>query len=127
MNAIEVFIGTYLVVRYVINGNRTDQAGNGADAVRHAHQNAGVARCDVQVVDVVAGYGEPAEGDTERERRQRTRLRCAQIVLNVNSTKTEPRINELTDVVALATTRKNSPSRPKPPQLNSLRTFVVLM
>lgn len=46
-NAYELIIGTYLFVRYVINGNRTDQSGDGADAVRHAHQNTGVAWCDI--------------------------------------------------------------------------------
>lgn len=62
----------------VIDGNGNDQAGNGADAVRHAHKNAGVARCNVQVVDVIAGDCETAESHAERKGRQRTRL-CASI------------------------------------------------
>lgn len=57
---------TYLPPCQVVYRDWTDQARYRAYAVGHAHQNTGVAWRNVQMIDVVTGYGEPAEGNTER-------------------------------------------------------------
>lgn len=59
---------THLIPRYVVNGDGTDESGDCSDSVRQAHQDTGVPRRNVQVVDVVPGDGEPTAGHANRQR-----------------------------------------------------------
>lgn len=52
-------------MRDVVDDNGHEEAGDGPDAVGQAHQDRGVARRDVEVVDVVARYSEPAARHSE--------------------------------------------------------------
>lgn len=58
----------------MINRDGANQPGDGSNAVGHTHQDTGVPGRNIQVVHVVSGDGEPAEGDTQREGRHGTHL-----------------------------------------------------
>lgn len=59
----------------MIHDDGTEEAGDGTDAIGHAHEDTRVPRGDVQVVDVEAGDCEPAESDAGRQRRRGLRVR----------------------------------------------------
>lgn len=66
---------THVVFGDVIDGDRTDQPGNGTDPVGHAHQYTRVPRGYVEVVDIKPADSKPGESDSESEGKGR-RERC---------------------------------------------------
>lgn len=57
----------YLFLRDVIHEERNQETSNGTNPVGHTHQDAGVSRRDVQMIDIKTGNGETAARDADRE------------------------------------------------------------
>lgn len=56
---------TYLIARNMIYCYGAYQSGYCTDAIGHAHQNAGVTWCNIQMIDVVTRNSETTERNTE--------------------------------------------------------------
>ena len=57
----------YLVLNHETGDSGTDDSRQSGQSVGHAHNDAGVLRSNVQLVDAEAGPGESAEADGDRQ------------------------------------------------------------